>query len=194
MSIAEPLRHAKVQELVRRLDVAMAPADDAGRCRAVKQVLCDLIQPGADFLDPGFLVPTPVRYARRLLHRDPAGRYTAIVMVWDKGQGTPLHDHAGIWCVECVYQGRIRVTSFNAMGGDPERDIVQFQQEQVIHAGPGEAGALIPPFEYHVLENAQETPAITLHIYGGEMNHCHVFEPVEGGWLRKYRELSYTAA
>ncbi len=194
MSIAEPLRHAQVQELVRRLDAAMQPADDAGRCRAVKQVLCDLIRPGADFLAPGFLAPTPDRYARRLLHRDPEGRYTAIVMVWDKGQGTPLHDHAGIWCVECVYRGGIRVTSFNVMGGDPERDIVQFQEEKVVHAGPGEAGALIPPFEYHVLENAHDTPAVTLHIYGGEMTHCHVFEPVEGGWLRKYRDLTYTAA
>jgi len=25
------------------------------------------------------------------------------------------------------------------------------------------------------------------------MTHCHIFEPVENGWLRKYRELSYTA-
>jgi predicted metal-dependent enzyme (double-stranded beta helix superfamily) len=193
MSIAEPLPNAQVQELVRRLDAAMAPADDAGRCRAVKQVLVDMIRPGSDFLDPRFLAPTPDRYARRLLHRDPQGRYTAIVMVWDRGQGTALHDHAGIWCVECVYQGRIQVTSFNVMGGDPERDLVQFREEQVIQAGVGEAGALIPPFEYHILENALESPAVTLHIYGGEMNHCHVFEPVAGGWLRKYRELSYTA-
>jgi oxalate decarboxylase/phosphoglucose isomerase-like protein (cupin superfamily) len=52
---------------------------------------------------------------------------------------------------------------------------------------------LIPPFEYHVLENAGDTPAVTLHVYGGEMDHCHIFEPVENGWLRRYRELSYTA-
>jgi len=26
----------------------------------------------------------------------------------------------------------------------------------VVHAGVGEAGALIPPFEYHLLENAGE--------------------------------------
>ena len=184
---------ARVQELVRKLDEAMTPRDDAGRCRAVKQILIDFMQSGTDFLDPQFLVPTPERYARRLIHRDPEGRYTAIAMVWDKGQGTPLHDHAGIWCVECVYQGVIKVQSYSMRGGDPEKDIVQFEPETLIQAGVGEAGALIPPFEYHVLGNALDTPAVTIHIYGGEMNHCHIFVPAEGGFLRQYRELSYTS-
>jgi predicted metal-dependent enzyme (double-stranded beta helix superfamily) len=114
-------------------------------------------------------------------------------MVWNRGQGTPLHDHAGTWCVECVYRGRIRVTSYSVRGGDPEKGVVRFERETVVMAGVGEAGALIPPFEYHVLENADETPSVTLHVYGGEMTYCHIFEPVEGGYLRKYRELGYTA-
>jgi len=193
MSLAPPPSNPRVRELVRQLDQAMAPPDDAGRCRNVKQVLERTFAAGTDFLEPGFLVPNPERYARRLVHRDPENRYTVLAMVWNVGQGTPLHDHAGIWCVECVYAGRIRVTSYNCHGGDPERDIVQFSKETVVHAGVGQAGALIPPFEYHVLENAGEAPATTLHVYGGEMDHCHVFEPVEGGWLRKFKALTYTA-
>ena len=187
-------QHAQhVDELVRRLDQAMAATDDEGRCRNVKKVLTDMLGAGTPFLDPAFLAPTPNVYARRLLHRDPQGRYTAVVMVWDQGQGTPLHDHAGMWCVECVYQRKIRVTSYSVHGGNPETGVVQFEKETVIHAGPGEAGALIPPFEYHVLENAIGTPAVTLHVYGGEMTYCHTFTPVDGGWKRGYRELSYSA-
>lgn len=184
----------RVLELVRRIDDVLAAApDDAGRCRGVKTVLEQALQSGAGFLEPRFLEPHPERYARRLVHRDPRNRYTVLAMVWNERQGTPLHDHAGIWCVEVVYRGRIRVTSYDVMGGDPERDLVRFQQASVVHAGVGEAGALIPPFEYHVLENAGEGPAVTLHVYGGELDHCHVFEPVDGGWLRRYRELTYTA-
>ena len=186
---------SKVDELIRRLDEATAAPDDAARCRSVKQVLIDIVASGEQFLDPPFLVPTPDRYARRLLHRAPGNRYTVIAMVWGVGQGTPLHDHAGTWCVECVYRGKIRVTSFSVRGGDPEKDIVQFERETVIMAGVGEAGALIPPFEYHMIENPMTTPAVTIHVYGGEMTYCHVFEP-EGasGYRRKYRELTYSAA
>jgi hypothetical protein len=44
-----------------------------------------------------------------------------------------------------------------------------------------------------VLENADATPAVTLHVYGGEMTYCHVFEPVEGGFRRRFRELNYSS-
>ena len=183
----------KVTELIRRLDEAVAVKDDAARCRNVKQVLVDIVKSQEQFVPAPYLKPTPDRYARRLLHRDPEGRFTVIVMVWDAGQGTPLHDHAGTWCVECVYRGSIRVTSYSVHGGDPETDIVQFERETQIMAGVGEAGALIPPFEYHVIENPNDSPSITIHVYGGEMTYCHVFEPVEaGGYRRRYRELSYT--
>ena len=186
-------RSSKVDELIQRLDQAVAVRDDALRCQNVKKVLTDIVSSGEQFVEPPFLVPVPERYARRLMHRDPENRYTVLAMVWNKGQGTPLHDHAGTWCVECVYRGRIRVTSYSVRGGDPESGVVQFERETVVMAGVGEAGALIPPFEYHVLENADQTPSVTLHVYGGEMTYCHIFEPVEGGYLRKYRELGYTA-
>ncbi|HZE76158.1 MAG TPA: cysteine dioxygenase family protein [Gemmatimonadales bacterium] len=182
-----------LQSLVQRLDAAVVVRDDAGRCRAVKQALVAAVTGGEIALDPRFALPASDRYARRLLYRDPELRYTVLAMVWDRGQGTALHDHAGTWCVECVYRGRIRVTSYSVRGGEPERDLVRFEPETVVMAGVGEAGALIPPFEYHRLENPDETPALTIHVYGGEMTYCHVYEPTsEGGYRRRYRELSYT--
>ena len=42
-------------------------------------------------------------------------------------------------------------------------------------------------------QNPDPKAAITLHVYGGEMKFCHVFNPVgEGGYRREYRELYYT--
>jgi len=180
-------------ELIRQLDEAVATRDDESRCLNVKKVLIDSVSDGRMTLPAAFLQPVPDRYARRLLHRDPQGRYTVIAMVWGEGQSTPLHDHAGIWCVECVYQGRITVTSYSVRGGDPETGVVKFEPEREIVAGRGEAGALIPPFEYHTIANADPTPSVTIHVYGGEMDHCHIFSPVSGGHRRQYRELSYTA-
>lgn len=192
--MATSLGSPVLAELVRRVEAAMTPNDDARRCRGVKQVLADVVGRGEEFLPESFLRTSPTAYARRLLHRDPAGRFSIVVMVWDKGQGTPLHDHAGTWCVECVYRGEIRVTSFSIRGGDADDDVVRFEQESVVVAGRGQAGALIPPFEYHFIENPAADPAVTIHVYGGEMVHCHVFDPLgEGRYRRGFRELGYTA-
>ncbi len=185
-------RSAKVEELVRRLDQAVATDDTDQLCRNVKTVLADVVSSGEQFVDPAYLAPAADKYARRLLHRDPSGRYSVVVMVWGTDQGTPLHDHAGVWCVECVYRGRIRVTSFD-LESDAAAEPLRFTPESVVFAGVGEAGHLIPPFEYHMIENADRTPSVTLHVYGGELTWCNAFHPLEGGgYRRERRELSYS--
>jgi predicted metal-dependent enzyme (double-stranded beta helix superfamily) len=181
-----------IDDLLRRLDDAVAVPDEESRCQDVKRVLSEALRSGDIKLDSRWLTPMEGAYARRLLHRDPAGRYSVLVMVWDLGQGTALHDHGGRWCVECVYSGQIEVTSYSICGGRADQGIVQFKEEEVVRAGVGQAGALIPPFEYHILRQSGETPAITLHVYGGELTHCHIYEPVEGGWRRRSKELCYT--
>ncbi|MBX7133850.1 MAG: cysteine dioxygenase family protein [Fimbriimonadaceae bacterium] len=188
--MATQLQTEKVNELIRRLDEAVG-MDAEPCCHRVKDVLHDLCTSGIEFIDEPFLQPVPDRYARRLFHKDPQGRYSVLIMVWGKGQGTPLHDHAHMWCVECVYRGEIKVVSYSLKGSD-EDALVQFDYEQEILAGRGDAGALIPPFEYHTIENAGETPAVTIHVYGGEMEWCHAFIPVEGGYKREERKLCYT--
>lgn len=181
-----------LSQLIERLDAAVGQRDDAICCHKVKDALIGVIGEGLD-LDARFLQPSADKYARRLLHRDPAGRYTVIAMIWDKDQGTPLHDHAGIWCVECVYRGQLDVTSYSVRGGDARTGVVEFEVETKIRASVGEAGALIPPFEHHVLHNADATPSVTIHVYGGEMTYCHIFVPQPaGGYKREFRELSYT--
>ena len=71
-------------------------------------------------------------------------------------------------------------------------DACRFERKGCVHAEVGSAGCLIPPFEYHVLANARETASVTLHIYGGEMTSCHVFEPIaDGRYVRRDRALCY---
>jgi hypothetical protein len=54
---------------------------------------------------------------------------------------------------------------------------------------------LIPPYEYHVLGNAlPEQNSVTLHIYGGEMTRCSIYEPQPDGlWRRREKRLEYDA-
>jgi predicted metal-dependent enzyme (double-stranded beta helix superfamily) len=172
------------------LDAAVRLGDAGIITQRVKRHLEDAVRTRAIDLPERFHRVRPEGYARRLLHRNDDLGYTAVVMTWAPGQATPLHDHAGIWCVECVVEGQMDVTQFDLVS---ERDdTYRFERKGLVHASVGSAGCLIPPFEYHVLANADDRPSITLHIYGGEMTMCHIFEPTsDGSYVRSERALSY---
>ena len=85
------------------------------------------------------------------------------------------------------------VTRFELLAEQAD-GLYHFAERDSAHACAGSAGALIPPFEHHVLANARPgSTSLTLHIYGGEMNHCDIFQPEGGGDLyrRCSKSLSY---
>jgi predicted metal-dependent enzyme (double-stranded beta helix superfamily) len=176
--------------LIARLDAAVQLGDPVLITQRIKHELEDAMRGHAVALPERFRRVRPEGYARRLLHRSDSLGYTAVVMTWGPGQGTPLHDHAGIWCVEGVVEGRMDVTQYDLV--EEDQNAFRFERKGCVHAAVGSAGCLIPPFEYHVLANALDTPSMTMHIYGGEMTTCHVFEPVDGGrFVRRERALCY---
>lgn len=177
-----------------RLDTAVRERDITLVAQQVKRVLQDALRVNGLDLPVQFRVARSDTYARRLLHRDPDGRYTVVVMTWGPGQKTALHDHAGIWCVECVVDGQMEVTQYDLVSQDG--DAYRFAEQIRVAAERGSAGCLIPPFEYHTLANASsQSTSITLHVYGGEMDHCHVFEPTaDGRYRRVTKQLSYHPA
>ena len=36
-------------------------------------------------------------------------------MTWGPGQGTAMHDHGGLWCVEGVVEGAMTVTRYDVV-------------------------------------------------------------------------------
>ena len=177
-------------DLIARLDAAVKLADTDAITGRVKRELEDAIQAHEILLPERFHRIRPDGYARRLLYRSDALGYSAVVMTWAPGQRTPLHDHAGIWCVEGVVEGRMDVTQYDLV--EELSDRYRFEARGCVHAAVGSAGCLIPPFEYHVLANAIDRPSITLHVYGGEMTECHIFEPAgDGRYIRRERKLAY---
>jgi predicted metal-dependent enzyme (double-stranded beta helix superfamily) len=184
------MTNAPAADLRARLD-AIIQSETAERvAHLVKAVLIDSMQSGTLDVPVRLTRPRSDTYARRLLHRDAGGRYTMVVMTWGPGQKTALHDHAGIWCVECVVDGKMEVAQYDLLS--ESGGAYRFEQRNRVVAGRGTAGCLIPPFEYHTLANAADTPSVTLHVYGGEMDHCHVFEPTgDGSYRRARRDLAY---
>jgi predicted metal-dependent enzyme (double-stranded beta helix superfamily) len=182
---------AQCPELVARLDLAVTAGSVDAVTHEVKHVLEELLTSGAVQLPDSFRATRADTYARRLLHRDPAGRYTAIVMTWGPGQGTPVHDHGGLWCVEGVVEGRIAVTQYDVQTDPDER--FRIHARDTMFAGIGDAGRLIPPTDHHVIANARpDLPSLTLHVYGGDLSACHVFVPeADGRFVSQVRALTF---
>ena len=180
-----------VQHLIERIDASVRMGEVHAVTSHVKTALCDLIRANDIEIPAHFVRPRDDHYARRLLFKNEQLGYTAVVMTWGPGQTTGLHDHAGMWCVEGVISGQMNVTRFDLV--ETLGDRYRFTEIEQVKAGVGSSGALIPPYEYHVLSNAlPDQASVTLHVYGGEMEHCSIFQPqADGLHTRHLKPLRY---
>src|SRR4030095_3701968 len=178
-----------VDPLIDRLRDAVLLQDVDAITERIKSDLESFIPAEGLRLPERFRQVKPDSYARRLLYRDPDLGFTALLMTWGPGQRTALHDHSGIWCVEGVVEGEMEVTRYE-LAEEMEEGLCRFVARGAVAASAGSAGALIPPFEHHVLANARpDRASLTLHVYGGEMNHCDIFEPFRAGLYRRCPKL-----
>ena len=119
-----------------------------------------------------------------------------IAMTWGPGQGTKIHDHSGMWCVEGVWRGRLEITQYELAEQARAKELYRFVPAGTIDAGTGSAGSLIPPHEYHTIHNPSDRDiAVSLHVYQRTMVRCGVYSPEgETEWQRRGERLLGTDA
>ncbi len=178
------------QRLVDALDAAICRDCHTEITDQLRHTLCRLIRDPEVKLPDCVFEPVGDHYARRELYRSDAHGYSVIAMTWGPGQGTPIHDHAGLWCVEGVWYGMLEITPYEMTGQDDNR--YRFESRGTMMAGAGSAGSLIPPHEYHTIMNPSDNDlAVSLHIYRGPMTSCSVFRPLQNTWYeRDQRQLA----
>jgi 3-mercaptopropionate dioxygenase len=179
------------QKLIDAIDEAVAKPSTPAITDSLRNSLCDLIRSKEITLPDCVFETAEDHYARRELYHSDEHGYCVVAMTWGPGQGTPIHDHAGMWCVEGVCIGALEVVQYERLAD--EGNLYRFQPVGSIQAGPGSAGSLIPPHEYHTIRNpSDESVAVSLHIYAGNMTHCAVFQPkgTDRCYERSDRKLS----
>jgi 3-mercaptopropionate dioxygenase len=153
----------------------------------------------AGLYDKGVLVqdlfapPNPDHYVRRLIWRDPEDRFVAIAITWAPGQGSPLHDHGGLWGAEIVVDGAMSETIFELLDKDGSSRC-RFRRGKHRECREGTVGVLVPPRDYHEFGNSRDAVAHTFHVYGGDLKTARTFtEGEDGWWTARPVELHYDA-
>ncbi|KAF1710614.1 cysteine dioxygenase [Pseudoxanthomonas kalamensis DSM 18571] len=180
-------------KLIATLDAAVALGDDQAVTDALRRGIGGLIRDDGVALPDCVFQPIADHYARRELYTSPEHGYSVIAMTWGPGQGTKIHDHSGMWCVEGVWHGRLEITQYELAERDiADADRFRFIPVGTIEAGAGSCGSLIPPHEYHTIRNpSADSVAVSLHVYQRSMLCCGVFVPeADGPWQhREERKL-----
>ncbi len=178
-------------KLVQALDTAVESGDQHAITAALRNTLCAMIRDRDVQLPDCVHDPIVDHYARRELYRSQRHGYSVVAMTWGPGQGTPVHDHSGLWCVEGVWDGELEITQYELLERDGER--FRFRAAGGMQAGPGSAGSLIPPHEYHTIRNASaDVVAVSLHIYKAPIDCCSMFVPQDEEWFVRKTNLLAT--
>lgn len=178
------------RRLIDTLDCAVRKECETAITDALRLGLCRLMQNKEVELPECVFQANADHYARRELYNSEELGYSVMAMTWGPGQGTPIHDHCGMWCVEGVWHGQIEVSPHELV--ERRDNLFRFESRGTMLAGPGSAGSLIPPHEYHTIRNpSDDAIAVSLHIYRGPMNSCSVFRRVNDDWhARDQRQLA----
>lgn len=170
--------------------IARAVRDD--RVTSLARVLAQLCEQGA-FTSELFAPARVDHYSRKLIWHDPEDRFIVVGMTWAPGQGSPLHDHAGLWGAEIIVDGVMSETMFSLVERGVD-DGYRFERGMHRVSGRGTVGVLIPPLEYHDFGNAGTTVAHSFHVYGGDLKSAQSFAQGDDGWWTARRvDLRYDA-
>ena len=110
------------------------------------------------------------RYARNLIAHGP--QFYALLLCWQPGQASPIHDHRGASCGVRVIQGVATETSFRWQDGSLVEDGVTTML----------AGEVCGSFDddIHEIRNNGEQNLVTLHVYSPYLDNINLYERDSG--------------
>jgi len=165
--VAQSLRESCCQQM-----------DFAGRIRCGHAAISAAVVEGYDLdamwreSDPDKRLPG--KYRRHQVVTDPTFGFTVVVLLWEPGACTPIHDH-DTWCVFGLLQGRLEVTNY-AVAADDGRGPLQLREVSREALRSGLLGDnREPSTEVHRVRNIDGDRSISLHVYGSDLTRRTLF-------------------
>ncbi len=168
-----------LEHLTRELDSAFA-SDPKGK--SVAKLMETYARAAQDWRE--HMLFAPAGYSRNLLRLTPV--YELLLLCWDVGQASPIHNHQEQRCWMAVLDGAIRETHFH----EPDEG----------HKGPLKAGSvrcfrrsevayISDEIALHEIRPIGVQAGVTLHLYSSPIPRCRVYCEVTGKVA--IREMSY---
>lgn len=152
--------------------------DHGGRICAGREAISRAVVEGHDLAgmwresDPDKRLPG--NYRRHQVVRDPEYGFTVVVLLWEPGASTPVHDHA-TWCVFGVLEGALEVTDYEITTDDGRSPLLLAERGRTL-VGAGLLGDNRDPAqEVHRVRNTGTARAVSLHVYGADLTQRTLF-------------------
>ena len=103
--------------------------------------------------------------------------FELILLCWEAGQATPIHDHGGEECWVKVIQGEFKETiyKFNKPG--------EIRTLRSTVSKKGDLSYMIDFMGFHRLENISKKRSLSLHLYAKPIRNCQLFDEDSGRLL-----------
>ena len=109
-------------------------------------------------------------------------RFELILLCWEQGQMTPIHDHGGEECWVRIIEGEFKETIYKEEAG--ALNVVKSSISKT-----NEITYMIDFMGFHSLENISNKKSMSLHLYAKPIRKCTVFDEDSKGFINK--EMSY---
>jgi cysteine dioxygenase len=116
---------------------------------------------------------TAGKYTRNLVGYNAS--FTLLMLCWDRGQESPIHDHAGSHCFMKILEGELHEVRYEEKesGKLALKSITQMQEEEVAYIDDHQG-------VHKMVNPSLDRGAISLHIYIPPYKECSIFNLCEG--------------
>lgn len=111
-------------------------------------------------------------------------KFELILLCWEPGHATPIHDHGGEECWVSIIEGEFKETIYQL----DDNDELKFVKSSI--AKTNDVTYMIDFMGFHSLENLSDKRSMSLHMYAKPIRSCNSYDEKSGKIINK--DLEYT--
>lgn len=157
-------------------DIELALSGDETEIETVREILASYKAHPKDFSK--YIHFDPTKYTRNLVS-DGNGKYNLLVLCWNVGHASPIHDHSNSHCFVKMLKGTLTETLYRPPSEvEPGSSMIP---TSVSHASTNDVCYIDDMIGMHQMANESHVEgAISLHLYSPPYAECHIYDSRTG--------------